>query len=225
MIAANTKIAIPIEPLTRDTLQERVYTQVADLILDGAIAPGQQVTIQGLADAFGVSTMPVREALKRLTAANALTVLSGRSMGIPRLNLDRLTDLRNVRLELEGAATEWAARSIDDEALARLEQERGRMDQAIGSDRVKDYLRANRAFHFTVYRASGSTTIVELIEVLWLQISPYFNLLRESENYVSSNVHHGRIVAALKRRDGRAACGEMRADIEDAYRTLSMLAL
>ena len=123
METAVDRSEIQVEPLARDTLQERVYSQVAGLILDGGIAPGQLVTIQSLADSFGVSTMPVREALKRLTAANALTVVSGRSMGIPPLNLDRLTDLRNVRLELEGVAVAWAARTNDSKIFPLLEED------------------------------------------------------------------------------------------------------
>jgi DNA-binding GntR family transcriptional regulator len=96
-------------PVARDTLQERVYNRLASLILDGDIPPGRLVTIQSLAEAFGVSAMPVREALKRLTASNALTVVSGRSIGVPPITLERFTDLRNVRREIEGAATAWAA--------------------------------------------------------------------------------------------------------------------
>ncbi|MGT2468783.1 GntR family transcriptional regulator [Mesorhizobium atlanticum] len=49
--------------------------------------------MQSLADAFGIGPMPVREALRRLTAANALTVVSGRSIGIPPLSRSRLTDI------------------------------------------------------------------------------------------------------------------------------------
>ncbi len=66
-----------------------------------ATAVPSSATVQSLADAFGVSPMPVREALRRLTAANALTVVSGRSIGIPALSRERLTDLRNVRFEIE----------------------------------------------------------------------------------------------------------------------------
>jgi DNA-binding transcriptional MocR family regulator len=84
-------------PVARDTLQERVYNRLASLILDGGIPPGRLVTIQSLAEAFGVSAMPVREALKRLTASNALTVVSGRSIGVPPITLERFRDLRNVR--------------------------------------------------------------------------------------------------------------------------------
>jgi DNA-binding GntR family transcriptional regulator len=77
--------------------------------------------------------MPVREALKRLTAANALTVVSGRSIGVPPITLQRLTDLRNVRLEIEGAATAWAAARIDAGGLTSLEDDLVSMDEAISS--------------------------------------------------------------------------------------------
>ena len=217
------KRRIEVSPLGRETLQDRVYDQIAGLILDGGIVPGQLVTIQGLAEAFGVSAMPVREALKRLTAANALNVVSGRSIGIPRLSLDRLVDLRNVRIEVEGTAAAWAARAIDPAGLALLEDQLERMDRSIPSGDTRDYLRANRAFHFAIYRAASSPTIVSLIEILWLQISPYFNLLRESGNYVSANIHHRAMVDALARKDEAAARAAIVADIAGSFEVLEKI--
>ena len=223
METAVDRSEIQVEPLARDTLQERVYSQVAGLILDGGIAPGQLVTIQSLADSFGVSTMPVREALKRLTAANALTVVSGRSMGIPPLNLDRLTDLRNVRLELEGVAVAWAARANEGTTIERLDEDLARMDRAIAAGDTKAFLQANRSFHFAVYRASQSPALVSLIEILWLQISPYFNLLRGSGNYNAANASHRLMAEAIKRADAVAARAAMASDINDAYDVLANL--
>src|SRR5579863_496713 len=216
---------IRVAPVERETLQERVYNRLANLILDGDIPPGRLITIQSLAEAFGVSAMPVREALKRLTASNALTVVSGRSIGVPPITLERLTDLRNVRREIEGAATAWAAKRIDAGALAALERDLARMDQAIASSETTPYLRANRSFHFTIYRASGSPVSVALIESLWLQISPYFNLLQGSGNYVSANSSHRIAAEALARGDAASAKAAIRADIDRAFEILaSMLA-
>ena len=217
------KRRLEVEPLGRETLQDRVYSQMAGLILDGGIAPGQLVTIQGLAEAFGVSTMPVREALKRLSAEHALTVVSGRSIGIPPLTLERLVDLRNVRMEVEGTAAEWAAHSIDAAGLAQLRQQLQLMERSIDESRTLDYLRANRAFHFTIYRGTGSPTIVSLIEILWLQISPYFNLLRESGNYVSANLHHGAMVDAMARGDGDAARAAIVSDVTGSFEVLAQI--
>lgn len=215
------KLEVSVEPLARDTLQERVYRQVAGLILDGGIAPGQLVTIQGLAEAFHVSAMPVREALKRLTAAHALTIVSGRSIGIPPLTLERLTDLRNVRIQVEGTATSWAAKHIDDKTVSELRLLLRQMEETTQSGDTKGYLQSNRAFHFTVYRAAQSPTLTSIIENLWLQIGPYLNLLRESGNYVSSNAHHKDIVNALAKRDCDAAAAAMASDIDDAYSVLA----
>src|ERR1700730_4011285 len=102
MDAVLKKPELRVMPLVRDTLHERAYRRICDLILDGGIAPGQVVTIQNLAEAFGVSTMPVREALKRLTAAGALSLLTGRSIGIPRLSLERLGGFPGRTLVLVG---------------------------------------------------------------------------------------------------------------------------
>jgi DNA-binding GntR family transcriptional regulator len=209
-----------VTPLVRDTMQERVYRQVSDLILDGEIAPGQVVTIQSLADAFGVSTMPVREALKRLTAANALTFVTGRAMGVPRLDRDRLIDLRNVRVEMEGTAVRWAAERIDETTLEEVRRIFTAMDKAIAAGDVKGFLRGNRAYHFTIYRASGSPVLVNVIETLWLQISPYFNLLRSSGHYVSSNVRHRTLLRGLTDHDPATAARALTDDIDGAFDVL-----
>ena len=211
---------VQVEPLSRETLQDRVYRQVAGLILDGGISPGQQVTIQALAEAFHVSAMPVREALKRLTTANALTVVSGRSIGIPPLSITRLSDLRRVRIELEGVATSWASASIDAGAIDRLNSRLAEMDDAIGTGDARAFLKANRAFHFTIYEAAGSPVLAGMIENLWLQIGPYLNLLRASKNHFSSNNHHREIVAALQSRNGDLARAAMVSDIDEAYADL-----
>lgn len=213
------------EPLSRETLQERVYRRIVELILDGSIVPGEMVTVQSLADLFGVSPMPVREALRRLTAANALTVVSGRSIGIPPLSRDRLTDLRNVRLEIEPTAAAWAAVHIDTGALARLEIHLQALEQANAEGDVRSYLRANHAFHFSIYRAARSENMLKIIEDLWLQISPYFNMLHDSGNYSTANEHHQQMLKALKNHEPEAVRTALRADIEAAYHVLIELVL
>ena len=212
------KPGLKVIPLNRETLQDRVYRRICDMILDGEIEPGKQVTIQAVADACGVSHMPVREALKRLTAANALTVVSGRSIGIPSLSRAALTDLRNVRVEVESLAAVWAARHITEEEMVKLGEECRRLEAAIAAGDVKSYLRANHAFHFTIYRASRSARLVAIIENLWLQISPYFNNLGGS--YSVANAHHQIMVDALRQRDEKKVEAALRADLDDAYKVL-----
>ncbi len=212
---------VEIVPLSKETLQERVHRHVRELILDGSIVPGEMVTVQSLADAFGVSPMPVREALQRLTAANALTVVSGRSIGIPRLSLARLVDLRNVRIEIEAIAAGWAAERRDDSVIGFLAIHLEEMEKSITVGNVKGYLRGNHAFHFAIYRAAGSENLLKIIENLWLQISPYFNMLHGS--YTVANEHHQEMFRAMKDRDAEAVRKAVRADIDAAYRVLTTL--
>jgi DNA-binding GntR family transcriptional regulator len=210
-------------PVARDTVQEQVYRQLKELILDGEVEPGSTVTIQGLADAFGVSAMPVREALHRLTAAQALTVVAGRSVGIPPLSVARLEDLRRVRGEVEGLAAEWAAANATPDTLARLDGLIARMENfTAGADR-KPFVPANREFHFTVYRAAGSESLLAVIEPLWLQIGPYLSLLRGSGNWRTANGQHRAVRDALGRSDGAAARRALRADIDEAAAILARL--
>jgi DNA-binding GntR family transcriptional regulator len=151
---APQRSALPVARAPRGTLQDHVYRQLCELILNGQIAPGQLITIQALAEAFGVSAMPVREALQRLTAARVLTVISSRSIGIPPLTSERLSDLRRVRLEVESLAAIWATHNISDSDIGRLEECVAAMGEAARSGDNKQYLRWNRAFHFGIYLAA-----------------------------------------------------------------------
>lgn len=218
--AAFRRDGAAIIPLSKETLQERVHRHITELILDGSIVPGEMVTVQTLADAFGVSPMPVREALRRLTAAKALTVVSGRSIGIPPLSRRRLADLRNVRFEIEATAGAWAAARMDEKALAALAAHLRALETANADNDIKAYLRANYDFHFAIYRAAGSENLVSIIENLWLQISPYFNLLHDSGNYSTANTHHQEMFAALGRGDAEAVKAAIRSDIDAAYHVL-----
>lgn len=206
-----------VMPIPRETLQDRVYRQITELILNGAVMPGELVTIQGLADAFGTSAMPVREALKRFTASNVLTIVSGRSIGVPPLSADRLTDLRRVRREVEPLAASWAMEHVTPSVIAALEEQLHIMDRAIQDGQVKIYLQGNHAFHFGIYRQSNSPTLTTFIETLWLQISPYFHLLGD---YRVANEEHQAILAALKEGKRDELVAGIQSDIDMAYQTL-----
>lgn len=209
-----------VSPLKKETLQDGVYRGLCELILQGGLAPGQSVTVASLADAFGVSPMPVREALTRLFAAGALTVISGRTVGVPKLTRERLDDLRRVRREVEPLAAQWAAGRVDVEFIDALQATLSHAEHAASRGDGKLYVQANYDFHFTIYRHAASPLLLSIIENLWLQISPYFHLLRASGHFSISNQHHEEILAALQARDGPRSASALIGDIEDAYEVL-----
>jgi len=205
--------------VSRVTLPSEIYRRMKTMILDGGLMPGELVTIQGLASAFGVSAMPVREALQRLTAEGALKVISGRSVGIPELESDRLRDLTRVRIEIESLAASWATPRVTDADTARLETLVAAMTKAVEAGDTRAYVRGNHDFHFTIYAASGSESLLNVIEGLWLQVSPYFHLLhgvRGAGNYDNANQEHKLILAAIRAGDAESCAAHLRGDIESA---------
>ncbi|HVO02365.1 MAG TPA: GntR family transcriptional regulator [Candidatus Cybelea sp.] len=211
--------ALPQMQVARVTLPGEIYQRLKAMILDGGLMPGELVTIQGLAGAFGVSAMPVREALQRLTAEGALRVISGRSVGIPELQSDRLTDLTKVRVEIESLAASWATPRMSEADTARLQDLVETMTKAVEAGDTRTYVRANHDFHFTIYAASGSETLLSVIEALWLQVSPYFHLLhgvRGAGNYDNANHEHKLILQAIRAGDAEGCAAHLRGDIESA---------
>ena len=77
----------------RETIQERVYSALREKLMRGGFAPGQKLKLAELARAFGVSAMPVREALNRLTAERALESLPNRTVRVPQLSRESLQEL------------------------------------------------------------------------------------------------------------------------------------
>ena len=208
----------------KSRLQDYVYERLRDLILNGEIAPGQLITVQTLTEAFGVSAMPIREALQKLVAANALTTISGRSIGIPPLTRERLIDLTRVRSALEGAAAEWAVAHVSDEVLDRLELLLREMNSSVEDRNVKGFLRTNRDFHFTIYKLSKSEVAYGIIEGLWLQIAPYFHDLYKLDRYEKASNDHDMVLSGLKTRNPSLVREGIRADIESGSELLlSML--
>jgi DNA-binding GntR family transcriptional regulator len=209
-----------VSPLRRETLEDGVYRQLCELILKGGIAPGESITVASIADAFAVSPMPVRNALTRLSTAGALTVISGRTIGIPKLTRERLDELTRVRLTVEPVAAAWAAERAGPALVGQLEKTFRILLESGRAGDTKLYVKSNYDFHFEVYRLSQSPIMLSIIESLWLQISPYFHLLRASGNFRISNRHHEEILHALENRDPERARQALHTDLTDAYDVL-----
>lgn len=167
-----------VEPLDRQTLGERAYAQLADLLISGRLAPGEKLSLRASADVLGVSIMPVREAVSRLVADRALEVTPNRAVRVPLMTAAQFRDLTRVRIAIEGhAAAEAALRRNDDDlvAIARTE-EAMRAESRKSKPDLPRAVELNKTFHFAVYEASHSPILVEIIRALWLKAGPVINL-------------------------------------------------
>lgn|SRR5690606_16061075 len=212
-----------LEPVTATSVHHAVYRALSARLMHGVYGAGQVLGIQELADELQTSTMPVREALRRLVAQQALEPTRSRSVRVPLITADRLLDLRRVRLLVEGQSIEWATPRLTSADLDVLEQ----LARDIQTARVDltASLELNRQFHFLIYQAAQSKVMLGVIESLWLQSGPYLRAVREHCGLGREAIddHHDAVVVALRAGDARRARDALEADISWPFDQLSPL--
>lgn len=215
---------LKIKPIRteRDTLQEQIYRRLREVIMTGAIRPGEKLSYRGLADKLGTSPMPVRDAVRRLVSEHVLQVHANRTIGVPLPTRERLAEIYRIREVLEGLAAQEAALRVnkaDIKALRIVEDELEAAHHAKDGP-ADDYLSLNERFHFSIYRMAQMPHLIEMIERLWLQTGPLLNFTRSSlAGHVIFN-HHRAAVDALERGDQIRARQEIEGDIRDAFQIL-----
>lgn len=210
----------PLKPEQEaDTTQNRAYRALKTAILGGTFYPGTPVTLAKLSDMLGTSEMPVREALKRLTAEGAFEALPNRSARIPILSRPVVKQILDLRVELEGRAAAQAVEHLAKRHIDQLVAFDEAMGKALDNQELKQYVALNMEFHFTIYRAAANEPLLSLIEALWLRMAPVvaFNLT-EAHNAAAQfdrvgRSHHGNIVKAFQAQDAGRAAREIRADL------------
>lgn len=185
-------------------------------LIVGDLVPGQVVSIRSLADKFGTSLIPVRDAMKRLVAEHALVMLPNRTFCVPLMTRDRFQELLQVRLALETMLAQRAAERIRPATIRELEKVNDEMQASVPADAVRQYLAANQRFHFILYKAADSSAIFPIVESLWLQVGPFLNGVFTHAGTRSARDNHTQVLKALRRRDPVAAADAIRHDLADA---------
>ena len=205
-----------LKPITRSSVNESVYQALRNKLMNGEFRAGQPLGIQYLADALGTSTMPVREALRRLVAQQGLEPLPNGTTRVPLITRDKLADIRRVRMLVEGQATEWATPRLLPAQLDELDDMAQRITRARHApESLPASLEMNLVFHFTIYQAAQSPVLIAMIESLWLQSGAYLRATRaylHTDEQPSDHLHE-QTVAALRAGDAAAARRCMEQDI------------
>lgn len=199
------------------TVHDQVYQEIRRGLMTGHLKPGQTISIRYLVEQLGVSTTPAREAIKRLQAERALIIGANRAPTVPVPSQSDLRDLRDIRMSLEGLATERAAHRISADELISLEQNCQKMFDSIKVKNLDGYLENNWAFHRIIYRAAQSDLMMEIIETLWMRCGPLVRLALAKEAHTDhSMAYHTQALEALKKGDAIAARTAIEADISSA---------
>ena len=193
------------------------YTMILEAIDQGIFKPGDRLVESDLADKFGVSRTPIREALQRLET-QSLLARDGRSLIVASLDHNQMAELYVVRTELEGLAARLAARHATVEEISVL-QEMIDEDRALLGD-PGALARANRRFHTMIHRASHNRYLVQQLDLVHrsMALMATTSLAAQGRGEIALGEHQA-IVNAIKARDEDGANQALRDHISVAFVT------
>ena len=203
---------ISLRPEQRDA-----YVLILEAIDVGIYKPGSRLVESELAERFGVSRTPIREALQRLETQSLLT-RDGRSLVVASLDHNQMAELYVVRTELEGLAARLAAQHASEEEIDVLQQ-------MVGADRTWTHdasalSRSNKRFHKQLHLASHNRFLVQQLDLVHrsMALLATTSLAVEGRGPVALDEHQA-IVTAISERNGAAAYQAVRQHLSQAFIT------
>ena len=192
--------------LSRTFLVEGAYEAILDNILSGALPSGTTVSEVALARNLNVSRTPVHQALVRLAREGLIEHRSGLQPRIARFTREDVIEIYEMRLLLESAATQRAAKRMDPRVLAELTREADALAAAPdGPDWARQALDFDSRFHDAVAIASGNRRLRQEIAKYRLLVRAFCRMTGSSENLRDALREHQAVLRALAERHPAAA--------------------
>lgn len=174
-------------------------------ILSGRLRPGSRVRQEELAAEFGMSRIPVREALRQLESEGLVILVPNSGAWISNLDRAECVEIYKIRERLEPLALSESSANLAPETLARLEELASRIEAVEGVD---EFLQLDREFHLLSYEGARMPQLVQMIHKFWNTTQQYRRAFATSvgkAGMAAVYYEHRLILEALKRRDGEQA--------------------
>jgi DNA-binding GntR family transcriptional regulator len=202
-----------MEKTTPSNTAQHLRQKIENEIAWGHRLPGDRLDEQQLANAFGVSRTPVREALQQLASAGLVELRPRRGAFIAVPSPERLYQMFELMAELEALAARLASRRITSEGARALQA--AHRACANQRDDADAYYNANETFHREIYRLSGNAFLAEEAMALQTRLKPFRRLqLRVRGRINASFAEHEAIVSAIIAGEGEAAERAIRAHVQ-----------
>ena len=198
----------------RGLLSDQIRNALTDEIAAGRLAAGTALDEQDLADRFGASRTPVREALLLLVAKGLVEIVPRSGIYVRRLDARELVAMMEGLAELEGVLARLAATRIHAQLRERLQAALAHTAACAQAQDAEGYVQANMQLHELIYEASGNDFIVEQTRLLRLRITPYRGRMFEKPGRLArSQQEHATVVAAICAGQAEVAAEAMRQHI------------
>ncbi len=202
---------------TNSEAQKDAYDLILDAIDTGIFSPGDRLVESDLAERFGMSRTPIREALQRLETQSMLT-RTGRSLIVASLDHSQLAELYVVRAELEGLAARLAAQHASPEEIRVLYGMVEQDAKLIGDPALLS--RANRRFHQQIHLASHNRYLIAQLDLVHrsMALLATTSLAADGRGKMALDEHRA-IVDGIANGDGDAASGALKTHLSYAFET------
>jgi DNA-binding GntR family transcriptional regulator len=203
-------------PLRR-TMAAVVADRLRTMILQGELPPGDRVVVQPLADAFGVSQIPIREALRQLQAEGLVINEPQRGVTVAPMSAQDLLDLYDFRRLIEPEITVRALELARPGRDGELRQALSRLYETIDDPGSDQYMQEHSAFHWALIAPAASPVMRRVVELLWQMSERYIRLTVASPEHRRVYAHHHEpLVAAMESGDANRVREEMIRHLSEA---------
>lgn len=205
--SADDPLARPNRPRRSAVLQNRVIEAAIEAdVLSGRYRPGQRIEEQEIAQTFGVSRTPVRDAIRRLSALGLLVVKPQSGTFVAKFELSELLNHFEYMSLLEGLCCRLAAKRMTDEELDALMECARRCVQVADAKDAGAYHIVNAEYHQIIYAGTRNPVLVENASIARKRVGVYRRMTLDLPNRVKrSAAEHMKIAETLRSRDERAA--------------------
>ena len=213
-----------VAPIAATALYQQVAERLRTRILAHEIPPGSWIDEQALAEQYGISRTPLREALKVLVSEGLVTLKPRRGCYVTEVTAQDMDEIFPILALLEGRCAFEATSKASAADLAALDQLQVRLEEAAARNNVEDFFEANQRFHRALQALAGNRWLVQIIEDMRkvLKLNRHQSLSREGRLTESLEEHRG-IMQALHARDAAAAQARMHQHLLQGREALAKL--
>lgn len=193
---------------------DAMCARIADDIVNGRLSPGYRLEEMRLAERFGVSRTPVREALRQLEVMGLVKKRPNRGVEVISIDNERLTHMFEAMAEMEMMAARLCASRMTEREREELARQHADSQRFVETGDIAGYESANTQFHSLLYRGTHNPTIEQMCLDIRRRVSPFRrNQFRMTGRLTLSFDEHDSVVAAILAGDGTTAVSAMRRHI------------
>lgn len=182
-------------------LSQQIANSIKTEILAGKYPPGVRVRQEDIAEQFGASRSPVREALRILEAEGLVNLVAHTGAWISDLSLQECEEMYQIRERIEPLMIRLSIRTISDSAITELSQLTSAMEK---TNDVEEFLILDRQFHLLTYSGAHTVLVGDMVNRLWNTTQHYrraYSQLLAFESFKPAHVEHFLLLEAIKKRD------------------------